>query len=253
MQGQGPLAPKAQARARGSSDMLRLQKVMAERGVSSRRRAEELIAAGRVRVDGKVVRVLGTKVRPDARIDVDGELTREVAFRYVALNKPTGVVSTARDERGRPTVVDLVGATERLYPVGRLDRDSEGLLLLTNDGGWAQRVIHPSHGHEREYEADVEGDVTDEAVARLSRGIPLEEGLARVASVRVAERTRGGGRLRLVLRTGWKRQVRRMCAEVGLRVVALRRIRIGPLRLGALAPGASRALTPREVAQLGHA
>lgn len=241
------------AGGRPSTDVQRLQKVMAERGVASRRRAEELIAAGRVRVDGKVVRVLGTKVAPDARVDVDGEVTRAVAFRYVALNKPTGVVSTARDEQGRPTVVQLVRATERLYPVGRLDRDSEGLLLLTNDGGWAQRVIHPSHGHEREYEADVEGDLSDEAIARLSRGIPLEEGLAQVASVRVAARTRAGGRLRLVLRTGWKRQVRRMCAEVGLRVVALRRVRIGPLRLGALPPGASRELTPREIAALGRA
>lgn len=230
----------------------RLQKVMAERGVASRRRAEELIAAGRVRVDGAVVRTMGTKVAPDARIDVDGEITREVAFRYVALNKPAGVVSTARDERDRPTVVQLVRARERLFPVGRLDRDSEGLLLLTNDGEWAQRVIHPSHGHEREYEVDVEGDVSGDALKRLSRGVVLEEGLARVASVRVAGRSREGARLHVVLRTGWKRQVRRMCAEVGLRVVALRRIRIGPLRLGALAPGASRELTRREITQLAR-
>lgn len=230
----------------------RLQKVMAERGVASRRRAEELIAAGRVRVDGAVVRTMGTKVAPDARIDVDGEPTREVTFRYVALNKPPGVVSTARDERDRPTVVQLVRARERLFPVGRLDRDSEGLLLLTNDGEWAQRVIHPSRGHEREYEVDVKGDVSGEAITRLSRGVVLEEGLARVASVRVAGRSREGGRLQVVLRTGWKRQVRRMCAEVGLRVVALRRIRIGPLRLGALAPGASRELTRREITQLAR-
>lgn len=230
----------------------RLQKVMAERGVASRRRAEELIAAGRVRVDGAVVRTMGTKVAPDAGIDVDGEPTREVTFRYVALNKPPGVVSTARDERDRPTVVQLVRARERLFPVGRLDRDSEGLLLLTNDGEWAQRVIHPSRGHEREYEVDVKGDVSGEAITRLSRGVVLEEGLARVASVRVAGRSREGGRLQVVLRTGWKRQVRRMCAEVGLRVVALRRIRIGPLRLGALAPGASRELTRREITQLAR-
>lgn len=240
------------ARPRGPQELTRLQKVMAERGVASRRAAEELIAAGRVRVDGQVVRVLGTKVAPDARIDVDGAPTRTVAFRYLALNKPFGIVSTASDERGRQTVVQLVGARERLYPVGRLDRDSEGLLLLTNDGDWAQRVIHPSSGHDREYEADVEGRVDDAALAQLKRGVRLEEGLARVVSVRVIARTGNGGRLGIVLRTGWKRQVRRMCAEVGLRVTRLRRVRIGPLRLGTLAAGAYRELTRREVEALAR-
>lgn len=235
------------------SDEERLQKVMAERGVASRRAAEELIVAGRVRVEGKVVRVLGTKVAADARIEVDGEPTRKVGHRYVALNKPFGVVSTARDERGRETVVSLVKARERLFPVGRLDRDSEGLLLLTNDGDWAQRVIHPSHGHEREYEADVEGLLTDEALTRLSRGVRLEEGVARLARLQVVGRSTHGGRLRIVLRTGWKRQVRRMCAAVGLKVIRLRRVRIGPLRLGTLAAGASRDLTRREVEALGRA
>lgn len=232
------------------SDEQRLQKVMAERGVASRRRAEELISAGRVKVDGRIVRVLGTKVAPDARIDVDGEPTRRAAARYVALNKPAGPITTARDERGRATVLDLVRTPERLYPVGRLDRDSEGLLLLTNDGEWAQRVIHPSSGHEREYEADVVGDLSPAALAGLTRGVRLEEGLAKVASVRLISRTRDGGRLRVVLRTGWKRQVRRMCASVGLRVVRLQRVRIGPLRLGRLAPAAWRDLTRREVAAL---
>lgn len=225
---------------------------MAERGVASRRKAEELIAAGRVRVDGDVVRVLGTKVAPDARIEIDGAQARKVAFRYVALNKPANVVSTASDERGRDTVVGLVGVRERVYPVGRLDRDSEGLLLLTNDGDWAQRVIHPSHGHEREYEADVEGQLTADAIGQLQRGVTLEEGIAKVASLSVAARSASGGRLKIVLRTGWKRQVRRMCAAVGLRVVRLRRVRIGPLRLGPLAPGAWRELTPREIAQLAE-
>ena len=223
---------------------------MAERGVASRRAAEELIVAGRVRVDGAVVRVLGTKVAPDARIDVDGAPTRKVGFRYVVLHKPTGVVSTASDERGRDTVVQLVRARERLYPVGRLDRDSEGLLLLTNDGEWAQRVIHPSNGHDREYEADVIGPLGGGALTQLSRGVPLEEGLARLVSVRVVSHTGNGGKLRLVLRTGWKRQVRRMCAEVGLEVTRLRRTRIGPLRLGTLAPGAHRDLSRREVEAL---
>ena len=240
-------------RPRGSKEHTRLQKVMAERGVASRRAAEELIAAGRVRVDGQVVRVLGTKVAPDARIEVDGEPTRKVGFRYIALHKPFGVVSTASDERGRPTVVQLVRARERIYPVGRLDRDSEGLLLLTNDGDWAQRVIHPSSGHEREYEADVEGQLTGAALTQLSKGVRLEEGLARVSKVRVILRSGAGGRLQIVLRTGWKRQVRRMCAEVGLTVVRLRRVRIGPLRLGTLAAGAYRDLNRREVEALARA
>jgi pseudouridine synthase len=240
-------------RKQAAAEHTRLQKVMAERGVASRRAAEELIAAGRVRVDGQVVRVLGTKVPPDARIEVDGEPTRKVGFRYIALHKPFGVVSTASDERGRPTVVQLVRGRERIYPVGRLDRDSEGLLLLTNDGDWAQRVIHPSSGHEREYEADVEGQLSGAALTQLSKGVRLEEGLARVSSVRVISRSVAGGRLRIVLRTGWKRQVRRMCAEVGLTVVRLRRVRIGPLRLGTLAAGAYRDLNRREVEALARA
>lgn len=230
----------------------RLQKVMADRGIASRRAAETLIAAGRVRVDGAPVRVLGRKVSPDARIEVDGrERAASPRRRYVLLNKPRGVLSTARDERGRPTVVGLVGAAERLYPVGRLDADSEGLLLLTNDGDWAQRVLHPGGGHEREYEVLVLGDASGAALAALRRGVRLEEGVARAVRVRAVSRAAGAATLRLVLRTGWKRQVRRMCTEVGLRVARLRRLRLGPLLLGRLHPGAWRELTPREVRSLG--
>jgi 23S rRNA pseudouridine2605 synthase len=231
--------------------VIRLQKVLADRGVASRRHAEELIAAGRVAVEGRIVRELGTKVDADARIEVDG---RAVAAsqrpRYVALHKPRGIVSSARAERGRASVTDLVGARERLYPVGRLDVDSEGLVLLTNDGEWADRVLHPRYGHDREYEVDVRGPVTDDAVSRLRRGVRLEEGLARAERAAVVARDRSGGRLRLVLRTGWKRQVRRMCLAVGLRVLRLVRVRIGPLALGRLAPGTWRELTPREVRAL---
>ena len=233
------------------SEPVRLQKILAERGVASRRHAEELIAAGRVRVEGETVRTLGTKVDPAARIEVDSALVRPVAAqRYIALHKPTGVLSSARAERGRPSVADLVDAAERLYPVGRLDVDSEGLVLLTNDGAWAERVMHPRYGHEREYEVTVAGTVTQAAIDRLRRGVRLEEGLARPVQVAVRERTAHGGRLRMVLRTGWKRQVRRMCAVVGLRVLRLVRVRIGPLRLGHLAPGTWRELTAREVKAL---
>ena len=228
--------------------MIRLQKVMADRGVASRRAAEEMITEGRVRVNGDLITTLGTRVLEDAHIQVDGRLIAAPApHRYVLMNKPVGIVSTAQDERGRRTVVDHIGARERLYPVGRLDTDSEGLLLLTNDGTWAERVLHPRYGHEREYDVWVEGDLTDEAVARLQRGIPLEEGIARAVRVSVRSRSRGRSRLSMVLLTGWKRQVRRMCVAVGLKVTRLVRVRMGPLELGKLRPGEFRDLTKREI------
>ena len=234
--------------------MIRLQKALAERGVASRRASEELMRAGRVRVDGIVVREMGSRVAPGARIDVDGRSVGAPArHRYVVLNKPRGIVTTARDEHGRDTVVDLLAAPERLYPVGRLDEDSEGLVLMTNDGAWAERVLHPRHGHEREYEVLVAGQVTATALAALRRGIGLDEGVARAVRVTLASRGLRASLLRMVLVTGWKRQVRRMCAAVGLRVLRLRRIRVGPLVLGRLRPGAWRELTPAEVRALGGA
>lgn len=228
--------------------MIRLQKVMADRGVASRRAAEEMITEGRVRVNGDLITTLGTRVLEDAHIEVDGRLIAAPApHRYVLMNKPVGIVSTAQDEHGRRTVVDHIGARERLYPVGRLDTDSEGLLLLTNDGKWAERVLHPRYGHEREYDVWVEGDLTDEALARLQRGIPLEEGMARAVRVSVRSRSRGRSRISVVLLTGWKRQVRRMCVAVGLKVSRLVRVRMGPLELGKLRPGEFRELTRREI------
>jgi len=252
----GPLAGFARSRrlqraSAGAAGVARLQKVLADRGVASRRHSEELIAAGRVHVNGEVVRTLGTKVDPAARIEVDGVATKATAVhRYVALHKPAGIVSSARSERGRASVTDLVGAHERLYPVGRLDVDSEGLVLLTNDGEWAERVLHPRYGHEREYDVSVAGQITAAAVEKLRRGVPLEEGLARAERVTVSQRTTTGGRLRVVLRTGWKRQVRRMCTAVGLRALRLVRVRIGPLALGRLAPGTWRELSAREIKAL---
>jgi 23S rRNA pseudouridine2605 synthase len=235
-----------------ATEGVRLQKVLAERGVAARRKAEVLIAQGRVRVNGEVVRVLGTRVDPAARIEVDSApVATAQRHRYIALNKPAGIVSSARAERGRRSVVDLVPRAGRLYPVGRLDADSEGLVLLTNDGAWAERVLHPRYGHEREYEVRIEGDVTDAVVDRLRKGVPLEEGLARAERVELISRDRAGGRIQMILRTGWKRQIRRMCAALGLRVVSLVRVRVGSLSLGGLAPGAWRELTASEVRSLG--
>lgn len=228
---------------------VRLQKVLAARGVAARRKAEMLIIEGRVRVEGQVVRELGTRVDLAARIDVDGiPVPPAPRHRYLALHKPAGVLSSARAERGRASVVDLVHAPERLYPVGRLDADSEGLVLLTNDGEWAERVVHPRYGHEREYEVTVEGEVDDRTLDRLRKGVRLEEGIARADRVTVRD-----GSLRIVLHTGWKRQVRRMCAAVGLRVERLVRTRIGPVTLGRLRPGEWRDLTAREVRALAAA
>jgi 23S rRNA pseudouridine2605 synthase len=229
----------------------RLNKALADRGVASRRGADQLIVTGRVKVEGRVVRELATRVDEDVRIEVDGIEVRQVRRpRYLALNKPVGIVSSARAERGRRSVVDLIGAPERLYPVGRLDVDSEGLILLTNDGDWAERVMHPRYGHEREYDVRVTGPLSTDVLARLRRGVRLDEGLARAADVSVTARRGDSGRLRIVLRTGWKRQVRRMCAAVGLRVVALRRVRIGPLSIGRLGVGEWRELSAREVSVL---
>ncbi len=232
--------------------MIRLQKVLADRGVASRRKAEELIVGGRVRVNGETITTLGTKVDPGARIDVDGAPTREARHRYVLLNKPIGIVSTANDERGRKTVVELIGAEERLYPVGRLDTDSEGMLLLTNDGDWAERVLHPRYGHEREYDVSVAGELTPPAVAQLRTGVRLEEGLARALRIEIVSRSRGASRVRIVLQTGWRRQVRRMLAAVGLKVTRLVRVRIGTLPLGKLRTGEWRDLTPKEIADLAR-
>lgn len=235
----------------GDAGPQRLQKVLAERGVASRRASEALITAGRVSVDGHVVRELGTRVPSGARIEVDGRLVpRASERRYLVLHKPVGIVSTVRDTHGRKTVVDLVRGTGRLYPVGRLDADSSGLLLMTDDGAWTERVLHPRYAHEREYEVRVRGPVTEERLERLRRGIPLEEGVSRFRSIRVLRLGERESVLRVVLTQGWKRQVRRTFAAVGLPVTSLVRTRFGSIRLEDLHPGEHRPLTRSEVTAL---
>ncbi len=233
----------------------RLQVYLARRGIASRRAAEQLISAGRVEVNGRVVTRLGTTVDPARdQVRVDGRpVGRAERLVYYALHKPPGVVSAARDPRGRPTVTQLVPAAERIFPVGRLDADSEGLLLLTNDGPLALRLTHPRYQLEKEYHALVDGVPSPEALRRLAAGVLLDDGLTAPAAARLLRVVDGRAWVAVVLREGRKRQVRRMLATVGHQVRRLIRVRVGPIVLGDLPPGAARPLSPREVAALRRA
>jgi 23S rRNA pseudouridine2605 synthase len=244
----------------------RLQKVLAAAGIASRRGSEALIAAGRVTVDGRVAE-LGTSVDPDrAVIAVDGRIIGEAAAMvYLLLHKPAGVTSTSADRHAERTVLDLLPTAlvpegARLYPVGRLDQDSEGLLLLTNDGAWSERVLHPRYGVEREYALGLRAPLDDRQAGELRRGFELDEGLARLTNLRrmtALEVERLAGLLRpsppeltwyrATLAQGWKRQLRRMFGAVGAPVERLVRVRVGPVRIDGLKSGAVRPLKAPEV------
>jgi len=228
----------------------RLQKVLARVGLGSRRTCEELIAAGRVTVNGERA-TLGRRVDVGAdTVAVDGApLPVAPGLVHYLLHKPAGVITTARDTHGRPTVLALVPARPRVFPVGRLDADTEGLLILTNDGELAQRLAHPSFGVDKEYLVETDGRPTPGALAALRRGVMLDDGITAPATVGVL----GPGVLRIVIHEGRNRQVRRMCEAVGFPVRRLVRTRIGPVRDRALAPGQWRALTQAEVRALGRA
>ncbi len=244
--------------------MERLQKVLAHAGVASRRQCEELILARRVRVNGKIVSELGTQVDPARdRVEVDGAVIRAEKKTYVILHKPKGYLSDIDEARGKPLAIDLVSARERLYAAGRLDANSEGLLLLTNDGDLAHRITHPRYQQEKEYLALVEGNPSEETLARLQQGIWYEGERLRVDSVKMIrhlgeiarqhhwnEARRGETWLRIVLHEGKKREIRHMCGAVGHPVHRLIRVRIGTLELGALPVGEWRTLSAREVREL---
>jgi 23S rRNA pseudouridine2605 synthase len=221
----------------------RLQKVLASTGFGSRRSCEDLIAAGRVTVNGEVA-VLGRRVDVEHdRIEVDGApIGVRPDLVYYLLNKPAGVVSTSRDTHGRPTVIDLVPDDPRVFSVGRLDADTEGLLLLTNDGALANRIAHPSHGVDKEYLATVEGNVSRAALRTLRQGVELDDGRTAPAKISQPE----PGVLRITIHEGKNRQVRRMCEAVGHPVQRLVRTRIGPLADRSLRPGSWRELTAPE-------
>jgi 23S rRNA pseudouridine2605 synthase len=230
----------------------RLQKLLARAGLGSRRACEQLIAAGRVVVDGNVA-ILGARADPAAaRIAVDGvPVVVDTTRVYWLLNKPAGYVTTARDPQGRPTVVELVPNEPRAFPVGRLDLDTEGLLLLTNDGDLAELLTHPRHGVEKAYLAEVEGVPSPFALRALRQGVDLEDGPAHAVRAQVVQRSDSGvSALEIVVKEGRKRIVRRMCAEIGHPVRRLVRTRIGPLADAALPPGDYRPLTPVEVRAL---
>jgi 23S rRNA pseudouridine2605 synthase len=225
----------------------RLQKVLARTGIGSRRVCEDLIAEGRVTVNGAVAE-LGRRVDPETdRVEVDGVplSVREGLVHYL-LNKPAGVVTTASDPQGRPTVVELVPAEPRVFPVGRLDADTEGLLLLTNDGDLTHRLTHPSFGVEKEYLALVEGTPSAGALRRLREGVELDDGITAPARASLQPPSS----LTLVIHEGRNRQVRRMCEAIGHPVQRLVRVRVGPIADRRLAPGAWRPLTQDEVRAL---
>lgn len=236
---------------------VRLQKALAAAGVCSRRAAEALIADGRVRVNGVVVTELGTKVDPGRdHIEVDGRaVSPRERLVYVLLNKPAGYLTTARDPQGRRTVLELVSQPDgaRLFPVGRLDADTEGLLLLTNDGELANLLLHPRYHVAKRYTAVVRGEVREEALERLRTGLTLDDGPTAPAEARILRRDPGKTVVEIVLREGRKRQVKRMLAAVGHPVLRLRRDAFGPLVLGDLEVGGSRLLTAEEVDALRRA
>ena len=220
--------------------------------MASRRHAEALILAGRVTVNGVVVRTLGTRADPEHdRIALDGEhIPAAGARRTVVLHKPRGVVSTLEDPEGRPTVAALVAGAGRLFPVGRLDLNSTGLLLLTNDGALAAGLLHPRRAVPRVYRVKVDGTASEEAITRLRRGVRLEDGKSAPARVRVLGRLPTKTWLELTVVEGRTHLVRRLCEAVGHRVDKLARVRLGPVALGTLPPGAWRDVTPRELAAL---
>lgn len=272
-QGRGPARPASSGRrsgpqgpSRGSRrapaaepvdvhdpEGVRLQKVLASAGLGSRRACEQLIADGRVTVDGQPVLELGVRVDPaTAVIHVDGmRVQLDSSAVTIALNKPKGVVSAMHDPEGRPTVAEFVrDRTERLFHVGRLDADTEGLLLLTNDGELANRLSHPSHGAPKTYLAEVEGHVPNRLVQQLTRGVQLEDGAVAVDAVRIVQALPHASLVEVVLHEGRNRIVRRIFEEVGHPVTRLVRTQIGPIKLGELKPGRTRVLSKTEVGSL---
>lgn len=232
----------------------RIQKVLARAGVASRRAVEEMVGAGRIRVNGRVAR-LGQRVDPTKdTVEVDGSyVPLDPDLVYYLLNKPVGVVTTASDPQGRPTVLDIVDLDRRVWPVGRLDIDSEGLLVLTNDGDLTNLLTHPSTGVPKTYVAEVSGAVPGRILRRLARGMELEDGATAPAAVGIVDRTAASTLIEITISEGRNRQVRRMFEAAGHPVLRLARVAVGPVTLGRLKPGRFRRLSAAEVGALYRA
>lgn len=232
----------------------RIQKILSECGYCSRRKAEELIAAGRVRVNGRGCSLgdradIAEDIISVDGVNVDTPLKRELV--YYMLNKPRGYVTTTSDELERRCVMDLLkDVPERVFPVGRLDRNSEGLLILTNDGDFANRIMHPSGHVPKTYRVTVRPDITEEQLTQLSEGVVIDGQKTLPATAQVITKEEGRAVVQLTIREGRNRQIRKMCEAVGLEVARLKRTSVGPLRLGMLKPGEYRELTPQEVASI---
>ncbi|MGH7233576.1 MAG: pseudouridine synthase [Nitrospiraceae bacterium] len=245
--------PSALASRPAPASGVRLQKVIAGSGLASRRKAEAMIAGGRVSVNGKVVRELGVRVDPERdHVKVDGRhLKSPEPYAYAILNKPNGCVSSLSDPEGRPTISDLLpGVHLRLFPVGRLDFDSEGLLLLTNHGELAQALLHPRYHVSKVYLIKVKGVLTDEKIRQLERGVKLDDGMTSPAVMQKVRKATENSWLEMTIHEGRKHQVKRMLEAVGHPVLKLKRVKFGPLTLGDLPPGQYRYLTDREANSL---
>ncbi len=230
---------------------VRINKYLATVGVGARRKADEMIAAGKVRINGKTAK-LGAKIDPQKdKVEVSGKVVGQVQEKvYIALNKPKDVVSTVIDTHGRRTVVDLVNFGKKLFPVGRLDQESEGLMLLTNDGDLAFKLTHPKFHIEKTYEVWVKGRLGPETIGRLAKGVKLEDGMTAPAKVRILKETEHNTLFEIILSQGKNRQIRRMCEALHLHITGLKRVSIGLVRLGDLQIGKWRYLTDGEVSML---
>jgi 23S rRNA pseudouridine2605 synthase len=233
---------------------MRLQKILAAAGLGSRRQCEELILTGRVEVDRKIVAELGAKADPESQeIRVDGVKLPKTQLVYFMVNKPPGIISTSSDPSGRPRVIDLVPYDGRVFTVGRLDKSSEGLILVTNDGALADRLTHPRYGVDKTYRVEVAGTLDRKELAPLLKGIHLAEGMARAVAAKVIRQYKNSTLLEIVLSEGRNREVRRILARIGHKVERLQRIAIGPLRLGELPLGQTRPLEREELKKLKQA
>ncbi len=232
----------------------RLQRVMAAAGIGSRRECEVIIEEGRVEIDGQIVTQLGVKVDPsNQKIFVDGEPLVIEPLQYFMLNKPAGIVSTSRDPSGRARVIDLIQTEKRVYNVGRLDQSSEGLILVTNDGELANRLTHPRYGIEKKYHVQVVGVPAPEDLRALEKGVYLAEGKAKATSAKFLRKVKNTSWIEIMLAEGRNREIRRMLASIGNKVRTLKRVAIGPLKLGDLPIGAHRKLTASELKSLQRA